>query len=149
MAEAEQKAKEILSALEKQKVSVSMPPTPSPSATRRPRPPKPDSIANTRYPCEFEAAVFCAGAVVPGVVIEVGPSELEFRLESAIASAGDRVVVRAQVEGDAFFDLRLRGTVTEVHKYGSVRHLTVRLEGDRHLAVWRPFLAHISALADD
>ena len=121
------------------------PPSPS-TAPRPPRPPKPDAIANTRFPCEFDAAIFCAGAVTPGVVVEAGPSQVEFRVDTFAASAGDRVVLRAQVEGEAFFDLRLRGTVLEIHKYGPVQHLTVRLEGDKHLSVWRPFLAHLGTL---
>jgi len=121
---------------------------PTPGSTPRPRPAPPPDIAHTRYPCEFQAAIFSGGSVVPGTVVEAGPSEIEFRMEDGEAQAGDRVVVRAQVEGEAFFDLRLRGIVKEVHKYGPVRHLTVRLEGERHLSTWRPFLLHLKMLAE-
>ncbi len=100
-----------------------------------------------RMPCEFEAAIFCAGTVAPGMVVEVSPSELEFKVESPVAEAGSKVVIRAQVEGDAFFDLRLKGVVLEMHKRGQVQHLVVRLEGDRHEEVWQRFLAHLAALA--
>lgn len=113
---------------------------------RRPRPPPPAPIGKTRFPCEFDAAIFCAGTVVPGLVVEAGPSEVEFQVESPTAPAGARVVIRAQVEAEAFFDLRLQGTVLEVHKYGPVYHLTIRLEGDRHAPVWRRFLAHLGSL---
>jgi CheY-like chemotaxis protein len=100
-------------------------------------------IARNTFPCEFEAAIFCAGTVVAGVVVEAGPSALEFRVENPVAAAGQKVVVRAQVEGDAFFDLRLQGTVLDVREQGAFQHLAVRLEGERHVEVWGRFLAHL------
>mgnify|MGYP002629268666 CR=1 FL=1 len=124
------------------------PPRPGPGDGQRPpRPSPPAPIAKTRFPCEFDAAIFSEGTVVSGVVTEAGPSELEFQVEKLTAPAGSRVLIRAQVEGDAFFDLRLQGTVVEVHKHGPVHHLTIRLEGDRHAELWRRFLAHLGALS--
>ena len=111
--------------------------------TAKKPPGAPEQIADNRFPCEFEAAIFCAGTVMPGVVIEAGPSALEFRVENPVASVGQRVVVRAQVEGDAFFDLRLQGTILELRKHGAFQDLSIRLEGDQHVEVWGRFLAHL------